>query len=357
MATGTVPALRQDIMTPIERMNAFLTGKPIDRMLCMPIVTSYAAQRAGYTVREYETSGKVMAESHLTVFNDLKYDLVYLFTNCSYIAEAMGQPLDYYDNEPAGCNHPIVLSEQDVSKVHVATADEGPFPVYWEAVDILKKEIGDQVYLSICFSGPLSSAATMRGAESFIRDTYKNPELCHKLLRMCTDTCKNFIQRMVKLGVVPVILEPISSASILSPKMFSKFSQPYCEELIAYAHELGSPIALHICGKTNAIIGKMADTGADIVSFDICDLDIAREKVDGRAVLLGNVTPADVLMFGTREDVVAVCRDSVLHMKDYKPGFVLATGCELPRRIPYEHLEAMLEVIRTYGLFPAEDLE
>jgi uroporphyrinogen decarboxylase len=138
--------------------------------------------------------------------------------------------------------------------------------------------------------------------------------------------------------------------------MFEKFSQPYCKELIDFAHKLKSPIALHICGKTNAIIGKMADTGADIVSFDICDLNVAREKVNGRSVLLGNVTPADVLLFGAPSEVAAICQNSVEFMRDYKPGFILATGCELPKKIPYENLEAMMDTIRTYGLNPLEAL-
>ena len=36
----------------------------------------------------------------------------------------------------------------------------------------------------------------------------------------------------------------------------------------------------------------MTDTGSDIISVDKCDLNIAREKVAGRAVILGNIDPA-----------------------------------------------------------------
>ncbi|MDR1726845.1 MAG: uroporphyrinogen decarboxylase family protein [Acidobacteriota bacterium] len=347
-----MPAYREDILTPKERFDAFLTGAPMDRMLCMPLVTSYAAKIAGRTIKEYQQSGKTMAECHVVAYDKLRYDLIYLFTNCSYVAEAMGQPLEYPDDEPASCPDPIIKSEADLAKIRVAGADDGLFPVYYEAIDILKEKLGDQVYMTVCFSGPLSTAATLRDVELFVKDTYKAPEFCHKLLRMCTDSCKNFIAKLVAKGVIPVILEPISSGSILSPKMYDAFSAPYSKELVDYTHGLGSPVALHICGKTNKIIGKMADSGANIISFDICDLAIAKEKVAGRAVLLGNVTPADVLYMGPKEDVKKVCEDALEFMKDYKPGFILATGCELPKKIPYEHLEAMMEVIRTTGVLP-----
>lgn len=341
---------REDVMTPKERLNAFLTGNEMDRSLCMPIVTSYAAKITGDNVKDFQLDPKVMAKCHIEVYKKLKYDLIYLFTNCSAIAEAMGQELFYYEDEPAGCLDPIIKGEEDLSKIKVCSENDGKLSVYYDALDILNKEIGDEVYLSVCFSGPLSTAATLRGVEEFVKETYKNPELCHKLLRLSTDSCKVFMKKCIEKGAVPVILEPISSGSIFSPKMFMDFSFPYVKELVDYAHELKALIAFHICGKTNKIIGKMADTGADIVSFDICDLTIAKEKVNGRAVLLGNVTPADILLFGKSEEVEKICADSLEFMKDYKPGFVLATGCELPKKIPYENLEAMMRAIRTYGL-------
>lgn len=348
---------RDDLMTPLERFNAFLTGAPMDRKLCMPIVTNYTAKVAGHTIKEYQLDAKIMAKCHLETYKKLKYDLIYLFTNCSFIAEAMGQPLVYYEDDPAGCLNPIVKTAADIDKIKVASADDGQLPVFYEAIDILKEEVGNEVYIGVCFSGPLSTAATLRDVELFVKDVYKDPELCHKLLRMSTDSCKNFMQKIIEKGAVPLILEPISSGSIFSPKMYDVFSAPYVKELVDFSHSLNSPLALHICGKTNKIVGKMADSGADIVSFDICDLAIAKEAVGGRAVLLGNVTPADILFFGPVEEVKKVCEDALDFMDDYKPGFVLATGCELPKKIPYEHLEAMMDVIRSKGLYPEFKLD
>lgn len=346
---------RDDILTPKERFDAFLSGKPMDRKLCMPIVTSYTATITGDTVKDYQLDGKIMAKCHAEAFNRFGYDLIYLFTNCSYVAEAMGQELVYYEDEPAGCADPVVKTEEDIAKIKVAGENDGQFGVFYEAIDLLKEAIGDQVYFSVCFSGPLSTAATLRGVERFVKDIYKNPDFCRSLLRMTTDSCKNFIKKIVEKGAVPIILEPISSGSILSPKMYDTFSAQYNKELVDYIHSLGSPVALHICGKTNKIIGKMADSGVDIVSFDICDLAIAKELVGGRAVLLGNITPSDILYFGPPESIKQVCRESLEFMKDYKPGFVLATGCELPKKIPIEHLDAMMEVIRSDGLLPYDE--
>jgi uroporphyrinogen decarboxylase len=342
---------REDILTPKERLGAFLTGKPLDRILCMPIVTSNVAHLIGKTVKEFQEDGEVMARSHIAAFNRFRYDLVYLFTNCSYVAEAMGAPLQYSEDEPANCEIPIVNSKEDLEKIHVAEKNDGKFSVYYEAIDILNEEIGDQVFLSVCFSGPVSTAATLRGVEDFARDTYANPELCHSLLRMATDSCKNLIREVIAHGAIPIILEPIASGSLFSPKMFKQFAFPYIKELIDLSHELGTPIPLHICGKTHKIIDLMTDTGSDIISIDQCDLAVAREKVAGRAVILGNINPADELLFGPKERIFHICRESIETMKGYTPGFVLATGCETSNKVPFENIQYMVDAARTYGVY------
>ncbi len=343
--------IRQDILTPKERLLAFLTGKPLDRILCMPIVTSNAAHLIGKTVKEFQLEGRVMADSYIAAFDRFGYDLNYLFTNCSFIAEAMGQELVYSEDEPANCENPAVQSMEDLSKIKVAEKNDGKFPVFYEALDILNKEIGDKIFNAVCFSGPVSTAATLRGTEDFARDTYANPELCHALLRMATDSCKSFMKEVAAKGAIPIILEPIASGSIFSPKMFSKFAFPYIKELIDYGHELGAAVPLHICGKTHKIVDQMTETGTDIVSLDICDLAVAREKVAGRAVLLGNIAPADELLFGPIERIHEACKNAMDIMEGYTPGFILASGCEIPTKVPFEHIDAMMDAARSYGAY------
>ncbi len=345
---------REDILTPKERLGAFLSGQELDRMLCMPIVTSNAALMINKSVKEFQLDPEVMANSYIAAYERFGYDLNYLFTNCSYIAEAMGQELVYSENEPANTEVHIIQSEDDLSKIKVAKRHDGNFSVFYDALDILNEKTGGKIFNSVCFSGPVSTAATLRGTESFARDSYSNPDLCHKLLRMSTDSIKNFIEAVVEKGAIPIILEPIASGSIFSPKMYDKFAAPYINELIDYAHELGAAIPLHICGKTNKIIGRMADSGTEIVSFDLCDLDIAKEQAQGKAVLLGNVSPSDELLFGPDERIINACKETIDKMSDYKPGFILATGCEISTKVPLENVDVMMKAVRTHGLYDYE---
>ena len=343
--------VKKDILTSKERVMAFLQGEAIDRIPCMPIVTSNASHLIGKTINEFQLDPKVMADSYIAAYKRYKYDLSYLFTNTSYVAEAMGQELVYYDDEPACTHNPIIQAKKDLNKIKVADKNDGKFPIFFEALDILNEKVGDEVISAVCFSGPLSTAATLRGTQDFVKEMYNDPEFCMELLKMTTESCKNFMKECIDHNALPIILEPISSGSILSPKLYKEFSSPFTKELVDLAHEMNSLIALHICGKTHKIIDLMADTKADILSIDICDLSIAKEKVDGKSAILGNVTPADELLFGTREDIMEVCKKVLQEMDGYEGGFVLSSGCEIPKKVPFENIDAMMDAARSYGAY------
>ncbi|MGM0471926.1 MAG: uroporphyrinogen decarboxylase family protein [Bacillota bacterium] len=343
--------LRQDLMTPKERVTAFLAGEEIDRIPCMPIVTSNTAHLIDKTLKEFQRDGKVMAKSHIAAFEKFGYDLIYLFTNCSYTAEAMGAKLVYYEDEPASCEQPVVKSEEDLTNIQIGEKDAGKFPVFYEALDYLKEELGDQVYTGVCFSGALTTAATLRGTENFVKDTYKNSELCHQLLKLATQTCKNFMVEVIKRGGLPIILEPLASGRIFGPRLFKEFALPYIKELVDFAHQLDSLIVLHICGVTHKLIDQMAKSGVDIISIDDCDLELARQKVDGRAVILGKVSPAEDLLFGTPEEIYQACKEDIEAMQGYEPGYILSTGCETSPKIPFENIQAVVDAARMYGTY------
>ncbi|MBM7409186.1 uroporphyrinogen decarboxylase family protein [Methanococcus maripaludis] len=342
--------VKKDIMTPKERVGAFLGGKPLDRIVTMPIVTSNTAQLIGKSQKEFQLNAEVMAKSHIAGFEKFGYDLIYLFTNCSYLAEAMGQELVYFENEPASCRNPVVKNPEDISKIKVAEGYEANLPVYYEAIELIQKEIGDRANVSVCFSGAFSTASTLRGHEQFIKDTYNNPELCHELMKMATESAKNFITEVVKRGAIPIILEPLSSGSLISPRSFKQFSKPYITELVDHAHELGTIIPLHICGKTTKILEQMSETGADVLSIDLCDLEIAKEKVSGKSVILGNVSPSDDLLFGPVERIHESCKNLIETMNGYEPGFILSTGCETSDKVPMENIQALMDSARSYGV-------
>jgi uroporphyrinogen decarboxylase len=262
--------IREDILTPRERAKAFSEGKPMDRIVCLPMVAISVAYLIGKTIKEFQLDPEVMAQSHIAAYKRFKYDSVGLSTNCSVLAEAMGARLDYPADDAANCIEPLVKSREDLNKVKdIDPEKDGKLWVFYKAFKIVNEEIGHEVPISISVSGPVTTAATLRGTEAFARDMYADPELCHELLRKSTDNIKRHIKTIVAHGAdIGAIADPIASASVISPKMFKQFAFPYIKELVDYIHSFNRGAALHICGKSEKILELMVETGADTISVD-----------------------------------------------------------------------------------------
>lgn len=344
--------IREDILTPKQRSEAFGKKEPIDRIVCSPMVASNAAHLIGRTIKEYQLNPEVMASSQIAAYKRFKYDSVGLSTHCSVMAEAMGAVLTYPEDDVASCDEPIIKSKEDLCKIKVADKHDGNLWVFYKAWEIVNKEIGDEISASISLSGPLTTAATLRGVEAFARDMYLDPELCHTLLRMSTDSIKNHIKAIMACGAeIGGIADPIASGSLISPKMFKKFAFPYIKELIDFIHGFDRSAGLHICGKTSKILEQMVETGADVISIDDIDLAYVREVVAGRAVILGNISPTKEMLYGPVEKIYEVCKKAIDTMRGYEGGYILSTGCDTTPMAPFEHVQAMMDVARSYGLY------
>ena len=232
----------------------------------------------------------------------------------------------------------------------------GRFRLILQAAHRLVDQIGEQVPVSISLPGPFTSAANTRGTESFMKDVLKNPEAAHRLIRLALEIAIDFVEVAAPLGVKFGIGDPTASGTLISPRLFREFAQPYLKELSdAIIRCTGSAPSLHICGNTSRIWPEMADTGAGLLSLDdVVDLAEAKAAVGDRVVLVGNIRPTATMFHGTPEDVRANARLCLQKAWDSPKGHVLALGCGLPIDTPPENVHALLQAARSYGRYPLD---
>jgi uroporphyrinogen decarboxylase len=160
----------------------------------------------------------------------------------------------------------------------------------------------------------------------------------------------NYAEAIIDAGAAPSLTDPMSSGTVVSRRVFEKFSYPYLKRLIEYIHGRGKGVTLHICGKTNKIWDLMADAGADCISIDNeVSLTDAKNAVGGRVKLMGNVRPSEIMLLGSREDVKRATTDCVAAAHDSPKGLVVASGCSLPTETPFENIHQMLDTVREIG--------
>jgi len=343
--------LPKDQMTPIERFTAYNNGQSIDRLPCVPIVGNTSARVIGVKVADFRGNGKLIARAQIESYKRFGYDVIRIFTDLYGQAEAMGAKVHYPADETAYLEAPAIA---DVSRIDsLEPADpyrDGNLPKHLEAMKIAVEAVGREVVVTGALTGPFTNASFLIGTENLTRLVGKNPEAVHKLCRISLATSLAYAKAIIDIGCTPSLTDPMSSSTVISPRQFREFAQPYLKELIDYIHSRGKAVTLHICGKTARIWDAMADAGADCFSIDNdASLAEAKEKVGARVRLMGNVKPSEIMLQGKPADVRRAVYESVAQAYDSPKGYIVASGCSLPTETPFANIDAMLDVVREIG--------
>jgi uroporphyrinogen decarboxylase len=341
-------------MTPLERLGAFIQGKPYDRIPFNAFMGDHAARVINAKVSDVARSPSLLAEAQIAAYRHYKLDAVGVQAGHLGVAEALGTELEFPDHCTAYVKKFALDHIADFKRLEIPDPRKaGRFPVFLEAAEILLEKVGHEVPVGMLFGGPMSTAYSLLGAEKLLKALYTDPELVEGLLDFCVESATPFIREAAKLNVGFAIVDPVASGSIMSYEMFRKFSKPALTKLIGRVKEVSAPPMLHICGNTRKIIGDMVDTGAGVLSLDnSVDLAYAKQEVGSRITLVGNIRPADTMFLGTPKTVEENVKECLLNGHDSPRGYILAMGCELPIKTPPENVHALSLAVRKFGQFP-----
>lgn len=347
-----------DEMTPKERMEAVLSGKPYDRVPCSISVSNQAGKLVGIRHWECYFSAEHTALTQMAAYQIFGVEAVTVGPGLQGIAEAAGSTVVLPKEENTlYISEPAVKEKKQLDLLDIPDPwRKGRLPVQLGALKILAEKLGSQVPLITNIAGPFTTAANIRGTEALLKDLYRDPEFVHRLLKFSLDSTVAYVREAAKLGVKVTIADPTASATLISPKQFHEFAVPYLRVLVEDSKQLtGSAPTLHICGNTKKIWQDMADTGAGILSLDdVIDLEEAKQAVGDRVALLGNVRPTASMYLGTPEDVLRDAKNCLRKAYDNPRGYILALGCGLPMGAPVENIHALFQAAREFGRYPVD---
>ncbi|MFC1724803.1 uroporphyrinogen decarboxylase family protein [candidate division KSB1 bacterium] len=336
-------------LTPRERFGLLLIDELPDRVITYPLVTVHATQILGCTVAEYATDGVILGKSQVAAWKLYKHDAISIFTGVGLIAEALGSKFQIRRDDIPILIEPVIKTEADYDKLKVPDLyRDGRLRVYTDAVDYCFETVGDILPVIVYIPAPFTTAAQLRGISNFLKDTIRAPEKAHRLLEISYDSALLLINACMEKGAFPMLVDPLASCSVISPRIFEDFALPYLKKLIHFMHRYDLDTMLHICGETELILKKIPDTNTDLFSLDKTDCVKAKNEIGDRIRIIGNITPSD-LLYSTPEQVSIMVQDTLLKMKDTPKGFVMATGCEVPVKAPIENIKAFIKTSHEYG--------
>jgi [methyl-Co(III) methanol-specific corrinoid protein]:coenzyme M methyltransferase len=245
----------------------------------------------------------------------------------------LGQPS--IDRQLSIKNHPFTDRLQDLA-FPKDFLDRGRFPVYKKHLDLLTKKVAGKLVIFGETEGAFTCAANLVGIEQLLRWCLRNPDYVLQLFEVTKRAAVAAANFAFENGADDfVFAEPTSSPALLGPDLYERFVLPLETEII---REISGPVALHICGNTDSIVGFMCDTGAAGISIEEqTDLKRAVEIAHSKGVrVFGNV--ANSTLSRTPAEVYSEATTSLQNGTDF-----LCPGCGIS---PNTALENILQLKR-----------
>jgi uroporphyrinogen decarboxylase len=144
--------------------------------------------------------------------------------------------------------------------------------------------------------------------------------------------------------------DSLASCDVISPGTYERFAFPYQQRVFQAWKQHGITAALlHICGDSTRVLDRYADTGAHLVEIDNkVDLRVAKQRIGQRVVLVGNVHTVTDLLEGDSQKV-RTASQRCIEQAGYGGGFILGSGCLVPRRTPIENVQELVRVAHAWG--------
>ena len=327
-------------MTSLERLDARLAGKPVDKIPNMNIFMSIVAREAGVSYSEYAKDYRKLVEGNIICAQKYGLDSVSAISDPMREAAAFGARVVFPENGVPYAEEPLIDDSYDLSVLKRFNPLDSPRTLdRVRACELLRQRIGNEYPLIGWVEGTLAEAADLRGVNDLMLDLAQEEDYLEEFFEIIHDQQKRFAGAQIDAGADFVGVGN-AVASLIGPKLYEQYALPWDKAITDYIHERGARVKLHICGNITSLLELLALIEPDILDIDwMVDFGYASRVFKGtETAVSGNFNPAGAILRGnvseTEEDVrrcIALGNETTL----------IAGGCEIPAAAPDENLLAM----------------
>jgi uroporphyrinogen decarboxylase len=229
----------------------------------------------------------------------------------------------------------------------------GRFAAVEQAVQNYKGNKAVIVHLNDVFSLP----RYLMSMQGLLMALVTEPELVKALVDMSVTINLELAKEVVARGGKIVYTGDdyaYNRGPLMSPKHFREFFYPGLCRVMGGYKELGLYVIKHTDGNLWPIIDMIIDSGIDCLDpIDPqagMDLGEVKAKYGHRVALKGNVDCAQLLTFGTTEEVIEATK---VALRKGMPGggFILSSSNSIHSAVKPENYAAMLQTLREYGRY------
>ena len=338
--------------------------KPIVRVLqgeCQGVPPIWLMRQAGRYLPEYRAirrkadnfldlcfNPKLAAEITLQPIRRFAFDAAVLFSDILVIPHALGQRVSF---EQAGGPRLEALKDESALGKLRPEIDQGVLEPVYETIERVAKELPESVAL-LGFCGAPWTVATYMIAGMGTSDqlparefAYRHPEAFAALIDSLVEGSAAYLIRQFKAGVDAVQIFD-TWAGVLPPDGFHRYCIEPCAKIVAKARKdvpnakmIGFPR-----GAGTRLKNYVAGVPVDAVGLDwMIDFDFARDEIQSRRPVQGNLDPLALLIGGKTLDAAT---DRIIEAFASGP-FIFNLGHGVLPATPIAHIERLIARVRS----------
>jgi uroporphyrinogen decarboxylase len=334
-------------MTSKERVYARMNNLSVDRIPNLNILMFFAAKEIGVPYSEYCRDYRKLVHGNIVCMQKYGIDAVSAISDPLRERADRGLDIEFPADDVPHEKEFLIKEKSDVLKLKPVHPGNGQrMTDRLLAVDLFKKEVGNEFPISGWVEGCFAMAADLRGVNQFLMDLYEDPCFVVDLLEICLEQAVLFARAQIEAGA-DIIGVGDAIASVAGPLAYNDLALPYEIRLLQAIREAGGMTKLHICGNTTPFLESLPAQHCDILDLDwMVPMDRAAELYGSITCINGNYNPVAALLQGSVHDVKNAVK-ACANMGGTK--HTSAAGCEVPKHTPPANLMAVYDALCEIG--------
>lgn len=300
-------------------------------------VTAEGLANNGLTLHETHHDAQKLARAAASTFHLIGMPSAALPLDLCAPAEALGAELNYYGDSEYQFPQPArsLFASTKYLNVDFFRGDDfttkGRLPIIGEAIQSLKKDIGNDVVISGIIPGPYTLLLYLIEPGGLFTEMKREPNFVRDALSNLSSFLLQVGSAYRNAGADYITVHEMGgSPGFIGPAKFEQFVFPAVKQLVA---ELPKPTVASVCGNVNRSLDLLNEIGANAISIDqTTDLRAAQETLKD-TLLFGNLDPVGVLWQGDEGQIMEAVRAAKEASVD-----AVWPGCDLAIPTPTRNL-------------------
>lgn len=337
-------------MNSMERVQATLAGKPLDRRAIAPVLGLYGARLTNCPLEQYYTDPAAYALGQSAVRETFQPDVLCAPLAFASIGAAFGGELVFLDTMPPNLRRPAVQSVEQWDSLVPPDPDVHPLLRYFQdTIRLMAAHHGGEVPIAMVIPIPADIPGLVMGLESWLETVLFDPDGAKRVMETIIPFYVRLINGFFAAGATFVVMPcGLASPAIVTREIVTSFTRPILANVLAQLcgpvvlHNVGAPILAHLDLLTGfpSVVAYIVDQRDDLAQ--------ARRVVGAESVLFGGLDCTTIGQM-TVAEVDERCR-TILEERRHDPHFVLGTsGPDVAWNTPPENIHAMRKAAESFG--------